>query len=153
MPYLRLLLPFYPPPATHKLSGDQTLQRRPHEGQREERGRDVEQRMNLADSALGKLDQDVGDEPEAYTVGDVERQRQCQYGQECGDGLFEAVPRNMPYLGHHQEPDDYQGGGSDGRDEQGLASSRRVRYGDRAAEDRDQGREREATRNRSPTTT
>src|SRR5215212_7380008 len=143
MPYLRLLLPFYPPPATHKLSGDQTLQRRPHEGQREERGRDVEQRMNLADPPPGKLDQDVGDEPEAYAVRDVEGQRQGQYGQEGGDSLVEVVPRNMPYLGHHQEPDDYQGRGRHGGDEQGLASSRRVRYGDRAAEDRDQGRERE----------
>src|ERR671920_2109611 len=94
------------PPWINSPSGDQALQRRPHEGQREQRGRHVEQGMNLADPAPGELDQDVGDEPEAYTVGDVEGQRQGQYGQEGGDGLVEAVPWDLPNLGHHQETDD-----------------------------------------------
>src|SRR5919112_5790560 len=142
MPCLKLLYlgRFTPrPPRINSPSGDQPLKGRPHEGQREQRGRHVEEGMNLADPAPGELDQDVGDEPEAYTVGDVEGQRQGQYGQEGGDGLVEAVPRDLPHLGHHQETDDYQGRGGNGGDEQGVASPRRVWYGDRAAEDRDEG--------------
>src|SRR3954451_15557523 len=124
-------------------SAEQILQRGPHEGEREEHGCDVEKRMNLAGLASGELDQHVRDEPETYSVRDVEGERQRQYGQKGGDGLVKPVPRDVPDLGHHQEPDDYQGGGRHGREEQGTASSRRVRYRDRAAEHGDEGRERE----------
>jgi hypothetical protein len=50
------------------ISGQQTLQRGPHESQREEHGGAVEQRVDLAGLAAGEFDQDVGDEAEAYAV-------------------------------------------------------------------------------------
>src|SRR5918997_2611538 len=121
MPYLTLLWAFYPPPCAHKhpprienSSGEQALQRGPHEGQGEEHGGAVEQRVDLTGPAAGEFDYDVGDEPEAYAVGDVEGQRQREDGQECRDGLVEAVPRDEPDGGHHQEPDHYEGWGGHG---------------------------------------
>src|SRR5215216_808555 len=115
--------PSYPPPCTHKhlwtrlCSGQQTLQRGPHESQGEEQGGAVEQRVDLVRPTAGEFDQDVGDEAEAYAVRDVEGQRQRQDGQEGRDGLIETLPRDEPDGGHHQEADHYEGGGGHGRDE------------------------------------
>src|SRR5215217_5721429 len=106
--------------------------------------------MDLAGLAPGEFDQDVGDEAEAYAVGDVEGQRQRQYGQERGDSLIKALPRDEPDGGHHQEPHHYQGGGRHGRDEQGIGPSRGIRYRERAAEDGDQGREGEGEQEENP---
>src|SRR5215216_6758742 len=109
-------------------SGEKALQRGPHEGQGEEQGGAVEQRMDLPRLPPGELDQDVGDEAEAYAVGDVEGQRQRQDGQEGRNGLVETLPRDEPDGGHHQEADHYEGGGGHGRDEQRVVTSRWVRY-------------------------
>src|SRR5919107_2911181 len=141
---------FTPHSARINPSGEQALQRGPHEGQGEEHGGPVEQRVDLAGPAAGEFDQDVGDEPEAYAVGDVEGQRQRENGQECRDGLVEMIPRDEPHGGHHQETDHYEGGGGHGRDEQRIVASRWVRYRERAAEDRDQGRERQGERKEEP---
>src|SRR5215210_6410781 len=141
---------FTPHSARINPSGEQALQRGPHEGQGEEHGGPVEQRVDLAGPAAGEFDQDVGDEPEAYAVGDVEGQRQRKDGQECRDGLVEMVPRDEPHGGHHKEPDHYEGGGGHGRDEQRVVAPRRIRYRKRAAEDGDQRRERQGEQEEEP---
>src|SRR5215213_6573660 len=152
----RYYCPSYPPLCTHKhlwarlRSGQQSLQRRPHESQGEEQGGAVEQRVDLASPTAGEFDQDVGDKAEAYAVRDVEGQRQRQDGQECRDGLVETLPRDEPHGGHHQEPDHYEGGGGHGRDEQRVVASRGIGYRERAAEDRDQGRERQGEQEEEP---
>src|ERR671916_2469480 len=146
MPYLTLLLPVLPPalhaspPTSLAFSGEQPLQRGPHEGQGEEQGGAVEQRVDLAGPAAGEFDQDVGDETEAYAVRDVEGQRQRQDSQEGRDGLVETLPGDEPDGGHHQKADHYECRGGHGGDEQGIVASRWGRYRERAAEDRDQGR-------------
>src|SRR5215212_3214995 len=106
--------------------------------------------LRSAGPAAGEFDQDVGDEPEAYAVGDVEGQRQGENGQECRDGLVETVPRDEPHGGHHQEPDHYEGGGGHRRNEQGVVTSCRIGYRERAAEDGDQGRERQGEQAEEP---
>src|ERR671921_166329 len=131
-------------------SGQQTLQRGPHESQGEEQSGAVEQRVDLAGPTAGEFDQDVGDEAEAYAVGDVEGQRQRQDGQEGRDGLVETVPRDEPDGGHHQKADHDEGGGGHGRDEQRVIAPRGVRYRERAAEDRDQRRERQGEQKEEP---
>src|SRR5215208_4735784 len=152
----RYYCPFYPPPCTHKhllarlYSGQQTLQCGPHESQGEEQGGAVEQRVDLVRPTAGEFDQDVGDEAEAYAVRDVEGQRQRQDGQEGRDGLVETLPRDEPDGGHHQEADHYEGWGGNGRDEQRVVTSRWVRYREGAAEDRDQGRERQGEQKEEP---
>src|ERR687894_3331480 len=97
-------------------SGERALQRRPHEGRGEEHGRAVEEWVDLTGPAAGELYQHVGDEPEAYAVGDVEGERERQDGQEGRDGLVVTVPRDEPHRGHHQEADHYEGRGRDGGD-------------------------------------
>src|SRR5215208_2636663 len=113
----------YPHPGNHKhreaylsgtLSGEEALQGRPDEGQREEQGGPVEQRVHLAGLTPGEFDQDVGDEAEPYPVGDVEGQRQRQDGEEGRYRLVEVVPGDKADGGDHQEPDHYQSGGRHG---------------------------------------
>src|ERR671910_2405498 len=130
--------------------GEHALQRRPHEGQGEEYGGAIEQGVDFPRPAAGELYQYVGDEPEAYAVGDVEGQRQRQDGQEGRDGLVETVPRDEPDGGHHQKADHDEGGGGHGRDEQRVIAPRGVRYRERAAEDRDQRRERQGEQKEQP---
>src|ERR671916_624987 len=129
-------------------SGEHALQRWPHEGQGEEQGDAVEQGVDFPRPAAGELYQHIGDEPEAYAVGDVEGQRECQDGQEGRDGLVEAVPRDEPDGGHHQEADHYKGRGRDGGDKD--VPVLRAGDGHGAAEDRDQGRERQREQEQQP---
>src|SRR5215216_5090525 len=150
MPYAALLSRFYPPFDRRKRSlREQTLQGGPDEGQGEEQGGAVEEGVDLAGSAPRQLDQDVGDEAEPYSVRDVEGQRQRQDGQEGGDRIVEAFPGYETDGCHHQEPDHYQRrsrhrGGED------LLPLLRAGDGYRAAEDRDQGRERQREKEEHP---
>src|SRR5215211_1122159 len=105
--------------------------------------------MDLAGPAPGQLDQDVGYEAEPYPIGDVEGQRQRQDGQEGGDRIVEAFPGYETDGRHHQEPDHYQRRGRH-RGGEDLLSLLRAGDGYRAAEDRDQGRERQREQEEHP---
>ena len=71
----------------------------------QEDGEDVHQRMDLLPLAAQELDRDVGDDPQADSVGDRVGKRDRGQGQEGRHRVVELRPLELASATHHHRPD------------------------------------------------